>query len=217
MTRIRMSEKMDNNIVFFSAMSSEEFDKYICEKYPVMFGERRMPVTQTCMCWGFEIGKGWYRILAELCEKLDVIYQETGIAVVFTQVKEKYGTARFYYDVNTLKENIKNIDKWYDMISMLVDEAESQSAYYCDVCGKYIESDELRTICICGWYYGTCKKCLVKAMPEYQKEINRIKKHKECEEEIISALYYADKEDLKGMVELAKKITEKSKGKNGKD
>lgn len=45
----------------------KEIDKELCEKYPKIFRDRHAPMTQTCMCWGFEIGGGWYNILDNAC------------------------------------------------------------------------------------------------------------------------------------------------------
>jgi len=40
-----------------------ELDKKLCDKYPKIFRDRHAPMTETCMCWGFEVGDGWYNIL----------------------------------------------------------------------------------------------------------------------------------------------------------
>lgn len=43
------------------------FDKYLCLKYPKIFADRHAPMNQTCMCWGFEHGDGWFLLLDALC------------------------------------------------------------------------------------------------------------------------------------------------------
>lgn len=44
-----------------------ELDKQLCEKYPKIFAQRNLPMTQTAMCWGFP-GDGWYWLIDNLCE-----------------------------------------------------------------------------------------------------------------------------------------------------
>jgi len=45
----------------------QELDELLCKKYPKIFRDRFAPMTETCMCWGFECGNGWYQILDSLC------------------------------------------------------------------------------------------------------------------------------------------------------
>jgi len=56
-------------------------------------------MNQTCMCWGFCIGKGWYYHLNKLCSRLDLIQKRTGIKVSWLQIKEKYASGRFYHNI----------------------------------------------------------------------------------------------------------------------
>ena len=91
---------------------------------------------ETAMCWGFEHGDGWYQIIDSLCgniqhhidwnnknfEKGYTQYKQVP-QVVASQVKEKFGTLRFYYDGGD------------DYISGLVSMAESWSAVACEECG----------------------------------------------------------------------------------
>lgn len=45
----------------------KELDEALCIKYPKIFKERYSPVNETAMCWGFDIGDGWYQIIDSLC------------------------------------------------------------------------------------------------------------------------------------------------------
>ena len=52
--------------------------------------------------WGFECSGGWYQLLRECCESIVARYAEDSIGVedidfVPEQIKEKFGTLRFYY------------------------------------------------------------------------------------------------------------------------
>jgi hypothetical protein len=76
----------------------QELDDKLCKKYPLMFAERNMPMTETCMCWGFECGDGWYDLLDCLCYSIQKYLDlRTDVEqVVVTQVKSKFGGLRFY-------------------------------------------------------------------------------------------------------------------------
>jgi hypothetical protein len=92
---------------------------------------------ETCMCWGFEHGDGWYQIIDSLCANIQshIDWQNENFAkgypryeklvpqVVATQVKEKFGTLRFYYNGGD------------DVIDGMVRMAESWSAVACEECG----------------------------------------------------------------------------------
>lgn len=158
----------------------EELDQTLCEKYPRIFANRHRGMQETCMCWGFSHGDGWYNIINMLCASIDhhirwkresrardllryraakkgrdalinwmssnremppsnwIIERcdeilEQGIEnlvitpkvswVVADQVKEKFGTLRFYYHGGD------------DYVHGMVRMAEAMSAVTCEDCG----------------------------------------------------------------------------------
>jgi hypothetical protein len=171
-----------------------ELDKLLCEKYPKMMVNRNKNMQETCMCWGFECGDGWYNILNQLMGNIqhhidwkekqrnwaldynymaaqckagnfdafeesmkDVLndeYKEKRLEeilangfrevpelipqVTLDQVKEKFGTLRFYYTGGD------------EYISGLVSMAESMSGVTCEECSAPAETRGpgwIRTIC----------------------------------------------------------------------
>ena len=48
----------------------DELDKQLCEKYPLIFAQRNGNMNETCMCWGFCCGDGWYNILDVMCANI---------------------------------------------------------------------------------------------------------------------------------------------------
>jgi len=74
----------------------KELDEKLCKEFPEIFAQRNLPTNQTCMCWGFDCGDGWYDILYRLCHQLQSLHTLYGYQVSATQVKEKFGTLRFY-------------------------------------------------------------------------------------------------------------------------
>ena len=125
----------------------QELDKLLCEKYPKMMVNRNSPMMETCMCWGFECGDGWFNILDQLMgniqhhldwknKKEEVVPQ-----VTLDQIKEKFGTLRFYYTGGD------------DVIDGMVRMAESMSAVTCEQCGNIGECRGG------GWVHTTCTPC----------------------------------------------------------
>ena len=158
----------------------QELDKLLCEKYPKMMVNRDKPMMETCMCWGFDCGDGWFNILDQLMGNIqhhidwkdkqrqsaidynemakaakegnfdlfekaneyiqDKEYKQKRLAetiagdfrtvpdsipqVTLDQVKEKFGTLRFYYSGGD------------DEISGMVRMAESMSGVTCETCGN---------------------------------------------------------------------------------
>jgi len=136
----------------------EELDRRLVEKYPKIFANRFGDMKTTAMCWGFEHGDGWYNIIDQLCNNIqhhidwnnerrasllesnphELTIPEEMPQVVAVQVKEKFGTLRFYYDGG---------DDFVDGMSRM---AESLSAVTCEDCGAP------GTVRGPGWYRTLC-------------------------------------------------------------
>lgn len=124
---------------------NEQNTKHLVEKYPKLYQQVNMPMTQTCMCWGFECGDGWFKLIDELSSKIEAWnnLNPADITVEAVQVKEKFGSLRFYYNGGD------------NYIDTLVSQAEMESEKTCEDCGKTpakIESD-------CGWLSCRCDEC----------------------------------------------------------
>ena len=121
-----------------------ELDRLLCERYPRMMVNRNLSMMETTMYWGFECGDGWFDILDQLmCNIQHHIdwKNRKGVTVpqvTVDQVKEKFGTLRFYYTGGD------------DYISGLVTMAESMSGLTCESCGnpgKSTGSSWIKTVC----------------------------------------------------------------------
>jgi hypothetical protein len=135
----------------------QELDKLLCEKYPKMMVNRLKPMQETCMCWGFECGDGWFNILDQLMSNIqhhidwnnqnfDKGYKQYKqvAQVTLDQVKEKFGTLRFYYTGGD------------DIIDGMVRMAESMSGCTCEECGNIGKSRGG------GWIHTYCDPCETK-------------------------------------------------------
>lgn len=124
----------------------EDLDRKLVADFPNLFCDRDGDPRFTCMVWGFP-GDGWYRIIREAAKKLEpliVAYKNEhpgDEAPRAAQVKEKYGTLRFYLSSGT------------DEMFRIASEAERKSMTVCEDCGK---RGTLRTG---GWIRTLCTNC----------------------------------------------------------
>lgn len=118
----------------------KELQEKLFEAFPKLYAERILPATHTCMCWGICTGDGWFQLIWDLSEKLEPLCNEQRRA---TQVKEKFGTLRFYITGN---------EEMYKHVS----EAESKSSTICEYCG-----DSARPCIKSGWLATACEKCRI--------------------------------------------------------
>ena len=122
----------------------QELDTLLCERYPKLMVNRNKPMQETCMCWGFDCGDGWFNILDQLMGNIQHHIdwknkkEEVVAQVTLDQVKEKFGTLRFYYTGGD------------DVIDGMVRMAESMSGVMCEECiapAKTHGPGWIRTIC----------------------------------------------------------------------
>lgn len=136
----------------------KELDQKLCADYPKIFSNRFGDMKETAMCWGFECDDGWYNILNVLCANIqshidwrnsrresmlkhNPYNQEIPdevLQVVAEQIKEKFGTLRFYYHGGD------------EVIDGMIQMAESISTFTCEKCGA---PGKLRGT---GWLYTAC-------------------------------------------------------------
>jgi hypothetical protein len=98
--------------------------------------------------FGCECGDGWYEVIRGLCRDIVNAYEEVGIAIEFQveQIKEKYGSLRFYFG------NYPH--ELSDKLFEIVGKWEHKSEETCEVCG---EQGKLRTNR--PWIRTLCDKC----------------------------------------------------------
>lgn len=126
-----------------------ELEKKLVEKYPDILQDYGGNPKNTCMAWGIECNDGWYRILDELFDYLQgLIDNDYFPQIVADQIKEKYGTLRFYYSL----EGQTTIEKTKE-ITHLVEFAEYRSSVTCELCGK---EGKLETG---SWWSTRCEEC----------------------------------------------------------
>ena len=126
-----------------------ELQNKLFEKYPKIFRQKDLPMNETCMCWGVDTGDGWYNVIDVLCHQIqwhldhnlrdDQEHEQARVEA--TQVKEKYGTLRFYYNGGD------------EFINGLVWMAEAMSGRTCEECAAPGTSNND------GWIHTLCEPC----------------------------------------------------------
>lgn len=100
---------------------SPEKTKELVDTFPALF----VNDPQKCISlFGFECGDGWFGLLKECIEKIKVVCESQQIEIHVAQIKEKWGTLRFYIDYGT------------DEIFSIINEAEQKSEETCEHCGQ---------------------------------------------------------------------------------
>ncbi|SCK54362.1 hypothetical protein VAR608DRAFT_5548 [Variovorax sp. HW608] len=128
-------------------------------RYPYMFDRPHI---------GFEFYRGWMPILVRACAEIDVALGENKRVFHWRQIKEKWGSARFYYrlgstsrvrmDVHEPGEGVAVLrgatrkgDALADRIDAIVDAAEEQTQTACIVCGARASLEDAN-----GYYVTLC-------------------------------------------------------------
>lgn len=140
---------------------NEDLEKQLYELGPILYQEKDLPMQQTCMCWGFECPDSWFDLLKELTIELESSINNKykgKYECVAQQVKEKYGSLRFYGEIKILIENPTKDDldlsnKLYEQFQELVDKAEYKSEKICCECGKPATKTSS------GWIAHFCDDC----------------------------------------------------------
>src|SRR2546422_9791583 len=93
--------------------------------FPHLYRGRHLPLTENLMSWGFQCGDGWFALLYQVSQQLtDYASSHPAVhEVIAVQVKEKFGTLRFY---------VRGADAH---IQALIDAVEVQSAQLCELDG----------------------------------------------------------------------------------
>ena len=154
-----------------------ELEQKLINKYPKLYKQHDWDMRQTCMCWGFEVGDGWFDLINELSSKIEPLGAEA------VQVKEKFGGLRFYFVVhsdkpptlfNNLEYKIRSFmcyrgfyklywklhtlrkKLWrsnYEIVEDLVAKAEKKSYEICEACGAPGKVNSK------GWISVRCEAC----------------------------------------------------------
>jgi len=123
----------------------KDLDEQLCREFPNLYRNRNGSMRETCMCWGFDVGEGWFQLIYDLSKKLEAEIlkqpEEERQYYCASQVKEKYAGLRFYMEGST------------NEMEELIQKAEEKSGKTCEICGA---PGEVRVHH--GWYYTSCEE-----------------------------------------------------------
>jgi hypothetical protein len=132
-----------------------EKEQEIYDLYPELYQQRNWAMQHTCMCWGIDCGDGWFNILKKLTLGIKALATHFGGDVQASQVKEKFGTLRFYFTSSHVSTETR--DLLDTLIYWMIESAERETEYTCASCGErgklYDET---------GWIKVRCEKCYSK-------------------------------------------------------
>ena len=117
-------------------MKRELYEK-LYAKYPDIFQEGKLTPFQSCMGRGIECDDGWYDLLDNLCNILQIVYTDTGVLTIARQVKEKFGTLRFYVGFkNTGDITDARFQAYCTLLDNTIENYCGKSSEICEVCGE---------------------------------------------------------------------------------
>lgn len=120
----------------------------LIRRYPYQF-ERSIDLT---------FHKGWFDIFVQLCADVDAVLHENRHGFYWVQIKEKFGTARFYYLLDVFE---RKPEEWSDeqkriikAVFQLVQAAKSLTAQRCIVCGApgELNRDSCYVLTLCDFH-----------------------------------------------------------------
>ena len=177
----------------------EDWEIKIQEDFPFMEQDPD-DENNTYRKFGFECCGGWYPLLRKCCEAIAARYAEEGIGLeeidfVPAQIKEKFGTLRFYYGYTDAPCGIAAFDnlatgesirfeprpedvindakeKLRQDIQAIVREAEVTSKGTCELCGAPGELRDDREFGI-HWIKTLCDSCHEKRIKSYEEARRR--------------------------------------------
>ena len=133
-----------------SVSEIDDWEAQLYERFPKMFTGEDI---------GLWVGKGWQPIVMALCANIQwhIDHSNTPVEqVVVTQIKEKFGGLRFYYDGGN------------QYISGLVSLAETWADHTCEMCG------DKGTARRGGWIKTLCDHHEIERQAEYKRRFGEV-------------------------------------------
>ena len=102
----------------------KKFQEQLFKKYPEIFVDITKPPEESGMAFGIQTGDGWYWLIDQICAELQWLTKQGHPQVIAFQIKEKFGSLRFYTRGESNQQN--------DLLSF----AERLSKTICENCGS---------------------------------------------------------------------------------
>ena len=135
--------------------------------------------------WFSEIPRGWGDVCLKYLTKLDKLLEKYNAKeyIAIEQVKEKYGTLRFYYiimdwpvglDYAEVKKGnyveLANRNELVKQFDQIVDDFEWETRKVCYNCGT-----RENIVCYNGWIHYACPECERRRMEEDERRMEELR------------------------------------------
>lgn len=142
-------------------MTNAEFDDFITHEFPLLYADRKLPATVTCMGRGFEIGTGWQYLVYKLSKKLETIITKLMMPELCYSCDHEHRGRKCFnmmeFTDHTVMCECSNFDPTFPRaaqvkekfaglrvymteytpeINAAIDEAEEESLKTCETCGE---------------------------------------------------------------------------------
>lgn len=151
-----------------------EHEKELFELAPILYSGHKESMRHCLMCFGFECEDGWFyplRSLSAQVEAKNILMRKYGVYIKATQVKEKFGTLRFYYEVRVVLPWWKRLAQWVldtlrieryidgsqaqhtlvtaadTWMEEMVNKCEKECYGVCEICGNQIDDESESVWC----------------------------------------------------------------------
>ena len=137
---------------------NSELQQKLFTDFPLLFDNRHKSPMESPMCFGVEVGDGWYDLVRSVCwmikqhednkrwqkewrekQNQDPTDEPEYFPVKFDQVKEKFGGLRIYHSGGD------------EYVEGLISLAEAYSYHVCEICGNKGEANKG------GWIAVRCE------------------------------------------------------------
>ena len=166
---------------------NEELEMRLQKDFPFMKRNISEDERNIYRRFGCECAGGWYQLINDLCQAITDIYAEAEVSVdiVIVQIKEKFGSLRFYYSFEDSPNQLHALDflgstslriypnndktkkKLRHDIAEIVRSCEEKSSTICESCGyEGVIRMDMR------WKQTLCDDCYYK----YQKKLEERQK-----------------------------------------
>ena len=141
----------------------KELENRLYEVAPVFYSEKDLDAQETCLCFGFECGDGWFEALLDFSKevaRINEIAMKRHICFVASQIKQKFGEIRVYWHTKSFPDMCDRIPdredamRLYSMMNNAINTLVVRCRNTCENCGTtnhIITTD--------GWIQRLCVKC----------------------------------------------------------
>lgn len=158
---------------------TEKLEKALADEFPFMRRglsieeqQEKGYIDDLYGAFGLDCNNGWYQLIRDMCAEITAAYEAVGepVDIVVDQVKEKYGTLRFYYHPKGQPIAIHAFDSLsggpslrvrpgrseiYQKVAEIVDRYEEMSGHVCEICGApgCLRTDLRWILTLCDEHY----------------------------------------------------------------